>query len=323
MISDLDLSVPDPAGPSAGGLTVVGRVYGVDVTARLVQVSVLGSEALWLPAQPGRYRAGSGTDGSLARVLLHPTTGRPELVVGPLDPMAPSRLATVTAMAGTTVEVSWDGVATPLPAIPSTYTVGQTAWVLTTEWGVPVLVLGPSTTSAPAPPTPPPAPGGGGTVQVSQTIGPQWSGSYRHIRAAWDRWNTDRYGGRSTLYQGNGQGSGPMTGLAVYGDQLVNLGAISIDRVRVRLRNVGLASGSPPVVIQGSPHGTPPAGAPVYSGDTAGGMDGWLDLSASVREGMRTGAVKGLATVGAAYSAVAGAGNGDGMVLIVDYTRAA
>lgn len=321
-VSELEEWVPNPTSPSSGAMSAVGRVYAVDAAARLVRVSLLGGEALWLPALPGRYRSTS-SQGSLARVLLHPTTGRPELVLGPLDPTSPSVLAQVSAVAGTTVTVDWFGASTALPAIPSTYTVGQTAWVLTDDWGLPGLVQGPSTVVAPTPPPPPTPPGGGSTVQVTVAISPQWSGSYRYSRAAWDRWNTNRYGGRSTLYQGDGEGSGAMAGLAVYGDQLVNLGAISIDSVRVRLRSVGLASGSPPVTVQGSPQGSPPPGAPVASGAVAVGMDDWVYLASTVCEGMRTGAVKGLATVGAAYSAVAGAGNGDGMVLSVTYTRAA
>jgi len=317
--SDLDLFTPAELAPS--GVVVVGLVRGVSVSARLVQVAVADSTPLWLPAQPGRYRVSTGPGVGMARVQVEPGSGRPVLVLGPVDPLDPVVPASMTASGATTATVSWNGGSYTLPFLPASYgSLPRDVWIGLSDWGVPFLVHGPSAV-APAPPPPDPEPPASSTVQVTQTIGPQWSGSYRHTRAAWDRWNTDRYGGRSTLYQGNGQGSGPMTGLAVYGDQLVNLGAISIDRVQVRLRSVGLASGSPAVTVQGSIHGSPPGGAPSASGETASGMDAWLDLPASIRNGMRTGAFKGLATVGGAYSAVAGAGNGDGMVLRVTYTR--
>jgi hypothetical protein len=319
-VSDLDLFWPSAAPQQM--VTTVAPVRGVDAPHRLVQVLIPGGGVMWLAAQPGRYRVSDDSPGvGLARVLLDPDSRRPVLVIGPVDPLDPVVPASMTASGETTATVSWNGAAYDLPFLPASYgTLPRDVWIGLTDWGVPNLVHGPSPV-APPPPPPPPTPPPSATVQVTQTIGPQWSGSYRHVRGAWDRWNTTRYGGRSTLYQGNGQGSGPMTGLAVYGNQLVNLGAISIDRVRVRLRNVGLASGSPAVTVQGSPNGTPPGGAPSASGATASGMDTWLDLPSSVREAMRTGAVKGLATVGGSYSAVAGAGNGDGMVLSVTYTR--
>ncbi len=321
-MSDLDLYTP--AAGDGGVSSVVATVRGVDVPARLVQVGLPGGSVLWLPAQPGRYRASDGDPAAgLARVLLGPT-GRPLLVLGPVDPVDPVVAATMTAAGGSTATVSWRDESYTLPYLTATYgTPPVSVWMSLSDWGVPVLVHGPSAV-APTPPPPDPGGGGGGsTVQVTQTIGPQWSGSYRHSAGAWDRWNTGRYGGRSTLYQGNGQGSGPMTGLAVYGDQLVNLGATSIDRARVALRSVGLASGSPAVTVQGTASGTQPGGAPVTGGETASGMGAWVDLPSGIREAMRTGGVKGLALVGAAYSAVAGAGNGDGMVLEITYTRPA
>lgn len=320
-MSDLDLT-PPPAPPTDGLLTIEARVLAVDVPAALVRVSIGGSD-VWLPAIAGRYVVSAGV-ASRCRVLLDPAQGRPELVLGPVTVRAPIVPATLTAVAGQTGTVTLDGVAHTVPCMVASY--GQpprAVWVSLDDWGRPVLVLG--TSGVVDESTPPPIPGGdgGGTVQVTTSIGPQWSGSWRSNRGAWDRWNTDRYGGRSTLYQGNGSGSGPMIGLATYGDQIVNLGAISIDRVQVAIRSVGLASGSPAVTVQGSPHGSQPGGAPSSSGDTATGMGGLVDLPGSVREGMRTGAIKGLATVGGAYSAAAGAGNGDGMALAVTYTRPA
>lgn len=319
-----------PQAPDASAdteLTTVGVVYDVNAAARLVKVGVHDAP-LWLHAMPGRYQVrvvGSAVAGStspgLARVLLNATTGRAELVLGPVNPRDPEVPGTLTAIDTTAkrATVSVEGASHVLPYKPSTYAVGADVWVGLSDWGVPYLVQGPSDVAAVAS-TPPSAPSAPGSAQTTQTIGPQWSGTWRSTRAAWDRWNTDRYGGRSTLYQGDAFGSGPLKGLATYGDQLVNLGAVSIDRVQVMLRGVGLSGAAGPATVQGSPHGSQPGGAPTSSGDTAAG-DGWVDLPASVREAMRTGAVKGLCTVGANYWAVAGAGNGDGMVLAVTYTR--
>lgn len=327
-MSDLDVlgvfAQVAPQGPSRAddaSMLTTAPVYGVDAAARLVQVGVHGT-ALWLPAMPGRYRP---TSLSPARVLLNPTTARPEVVLGPIDPWPPVVPGTLTAINTTTkiATVSVHGASHQVPYMPSTYTVGAAVWVGLDDWGLPLVVHSPSDVAASGGGSPEPPPSRPDTVRASTTIGPTWSGSYRHIRGAWDRWNVDRYGGRSTLYQGNGYGSGPMSGLAVYGDQVVNLGATTIHSIDVALRPVGLASGSPPVTVQGSPQGTPPGGSPVATGDTATGMSAWVALPASIREGMRTGAIKGLATVGGAYSAVAGAGNGDGMVLRVNYSRPA
>ncbi len=329
-MSDLDVlgvvsaAMPQgPAGDADPALTVIGPVYAV--ASPLVQVGVRGV-TVWLPAQPGHYRVqapGAGTAQGLARVLLSPTTGRPVLVLGPVDPRASAVAATMTASGATTCTVTLDGATLTLPFLAGTYgTLPRAVWVALDDWGAPILVLGPSAIADQSQ-TPPPVPDPPAPAQVTTVIGPQWSGTWRSTRSAWDRWNVDRYGGRSTLYQGDGFGSGSLKGLATYGDQLVNLGATSIDDVQVAIRNVGLASGSPAVTVQGSPHGTQPAGAPSSSGDTATGMDAWVPLPATVREAMRTGAVKGLALVGLTYSACAGAGNGDGMALAVTYTRPA
>jgi hypothetical protein len=306
-----------PQGPSPAadpGLVSTGRVLAVDHAAGTVEVEVRGATLL-LPALAARYGIGG------AAVVLHsPAEGRPVLVIGAASPASPVAAAPITAVAGNTVTVTWNGVATPLPAIPSTYTTTVRAWVFTNDRGAPVLVLGPTEEAAPEPPPPPPEPPPPATQQVTVSIGAQWSGTFRHIRGAWDRWNTDRYGGRSTLYQGNKYGSGQLNGLAVYGAQLTNLGAISIDRVRVKLNGVGLSGAEGTPVVQGSPHGSQPGGAPSGTGGSASGW-GWVDLPADIREQMRTGAVRGLVLVGPGYNAVGGAGNGDGMVLSVTFTR--
>lgn len=331
-MSELDLlgllSPGDPQGPAQGSdprLVANANVYAVDAPGRMVQVG-LYETAMWLPAVSGRYRvrlANVGGEPGRARVLLNPTTGRPELVLGPINPRNPAISGTLTALdtVGKRATVTVDGASYVLEYQASTYTVGAPVWVGLDDWGVPFLVQGPADVTVTSV-APPPPPDSATTVQVTQTIGPQWSGSWRSSRSAWDRWNTSSYGGRSTLYQGNGFGSGSMVGLATYGDQLTNLGAISIDRIQVALRSVGLSGASGPATVQGSPHGSQPGGAPSSSGDTTTG-DGLVDLTASMREAMRTGSTKGLALVGGNYWAVAGAGNGDGMALTVTYTRPA
>lgn len=322
-MSDLDLLLPNLGAASDDALTTVGPCYDLNAAARLVRVGVRG-EPLWLPAMPGRYRQFDSAGAGLARVLLNPSTGRPALVLGPLDPVDPVVPATMTATAATTATVTWAGTSYSLPYLAGAYgALPAPVWISLSDWGTPMLVHGPSAIA--------PSPSGGGgtapeppaTIQVEQTINPQWSGSWRDGRG-WDRWNVDRYGGRSTLYQGNDFGSGPMKGLATYGDQLVNLGAISIDAIAV---NVEAVTGSGAAVVQGSPHGGPPTGAPVSSGDTAStgalgtGGRGAAFLSPTTREGMRTGAVRGLALVGASYLGVRG--TPDGMSITVLYTRPA
>ena len=316
MTSDLDLATP--ATPEHGSSTVVAVVRAVNADARLVQVTMPGGSMLELAAMPGRYRVSDADGVGLARVLLE--GGRPVLVLGPLDPMDPVMPASMTASGATTATVSWAGGSYVLPYLAGSYgTLPRDVWISLSDWGAPVLVHGPSATAPPPPPPPPPDPTPAPTVQVSQAIGPQWSGTYRTIRGAWDRWNVDRYGGRSTLWQGDSFGSGPLVGYAAYGPQVANLGAISIDRMQVMVRNAG--SGGGPALLIGTTQNFPaPGGGPSGTGATASG-EGWVDLPASVFESWRTGAIGGLATVGGNYAAFAGAGNGDGMVLVVTYTR--
>ncbi|WP_182112882.1 hypothetical protein [Actinotalea sp. JY-7876] len=327
MTSDLDamlLAGLRPVGPPAAAdtsLITTGTVLAVNADAGLVQVAVrndLGA-AVEVPAVAARYRPGGS-----CRVAHNPFAGgRSEQVLGAVDPLEPSVPGTLTAIdtEARRATVTVLGGSYVLPYLPSTYTVGTSVWVDLDGWGRPYRVGAPSDlVAAPAGAVPPPS-SSGRTVQATVTIMAQWSGSYRS-GSGWDRWNVGRYGGRSTLYQGSGYGSGPMKGLAVYGDQVVNLGATSLDRVRVMLLGVGLSGASGPATVQGSPHGAPPSGAPASSGSTATG-DGATDLPGDVREDMRTGAVKALALVGSQYWAVAGAGNGAGMALEVTHTRPA
>jgi len=214
-----------------------------------------------------------------------------------------------------------------LPAIlPGLYVGYTTVWVLCEPGdGRAVLVLGPAGAQA-APPAPPAPPSG--TVTAQATIAPQYTGTYRVDRGAWDRWNVDRYGGRSDVYQGSAYGSGQLLGLVCYGDQFANLGATAITAVILGVQRNG--SGTPAAVtVQGAPHGTRPSGAPSSSGPTASSAvltatgRGSIVLSADMREGLRTGAIKGLVLVGSTYAGVYGTSRADGFVARVTYTRPA
>ncbi|MDA8440541.1 MAG: hypothetical protein M0Z51_17005, partial [Propionibacterium sp.] len=110
-----------------------------------------------------------------------------------------------------------------------------------------------------------------------------------------------------------------LKGLAVYGDQIVNLSALSIVSATVTM-NLSNGAGFP--AAQGSPSGTPaPAGPPASSGAINAGT-GIVPLDPTTCESLRTGAFKGIALVGSSYCAAYGTSRADGMVLNVTYTRA-
>lgn len=323
-VSDLDLSTPAPV--VAPAITAVGQVYAVDPDTATVTVDVHDG-VVALPGMPGRYRVTG--DRGLARIVLHPVTGRAVYVAGPVDPVPPVILAPVTAVASGLVTVTWGGMPMQLPAAGGTFTVGQSAWVYSDDWGRPVLASAPSTIAPPPVEPPRVVPPVETVVTVTKTIGPTWSGTWRSSRGAWDQWNAGRseYGGRSTLYQGDAFGSDPLKGLACYGTQVTNLGALSITSAVVTLRGADLRLASyPAVTVQGSAHGSRPAGGPSSSGSTASGSPGRsgvarVALPADLREGLRTGALRGLALVGGGYNAVRGTSAGDGMTLTLTYTR--
>lgn len=322
-VSILDAMQLSTSDPSSTSLASTGTVVAVDAASHMVQVAIRqdADAVVTLPAVAARYQVGG-----LCRVLHNPAdAGRAVLVAGAVSPLAPHVLGTLSVANSTTYRATVVvlGQTVVIPYAPTgTYTGGSRVWVALDDWGQPALVLAPSS-EATATPTPsaPETGSGASTVQAVAVIGPQWSGTYRN--GAWDRWNTGRYGGRSTLYQGAGFGSGPLVGLATYGDQLANLGATSIDAIQVMARDVGLSGASGPATLIGAVEGTAaPAAGPTGTGPTFTGM-GEVEVPAATRELMRTGEVKGLALVGSNYWAIAGAGNGDGMVLRVTYTRPA
>jgi len=168
------------------------------------------------------------------------------------------------------------------------------------------------------------APPGPVLVTRTTTITPEWSGTWRAIRSAWDRWNVDRYGGRSTMYQGNAYGSGDLTGLATYGSQITALKAVDITSMVLTLVGADVASAT--VRVQGSSNSSRPAGAPSVTGSTFTGSPGEsgkdnVAVPSSVRDAFRTGAVKGLVVNGSGYTAVRGTSLASGMALKVTYTK--
>ncbi|MBW9118892.1 hypothetical protein JNB63_02170 [Microbacterium trichothecenolyticum] len=317
-----------PQGPAAeddATLIATGSVYEVDSAAGLVRVGLRGGD-VWLPAVAGRY-----SFGVLVRVLLDATSARPVAVLGTVNPAAPFVLGLVTAgptagvLTVTIEETSYD-----VPAPTGAYVVGESAWIALDDWGTPILAIGPNSSLDSGGSSGGGAPGGGGsTVPASATIGPQVTGTWRSAVSRWDSWNPGRYGlGSTPIYQGDNFGSGPLVGFAGYGDQIVNLGAVSIVDITMQAKK-GADGLSASLVVQGSASGSRPGGAPSSSGDTAAtgsigsGKTGSLTFTAAMREAFRTGASKGLVAVGSDYGGFGGFGVPPSFVLQISYTKTA
>jgi len=320
-------------GADAGSL-VTGVLLGLDPSQGIAQVSIAGSPGLWVPALPAIYPAGG-----LVRLLRSPLDGgRATACLGPVTPgqiLSGGVVKAVNSAVGL-LTVSTLNADYELPYAPGTYQVGTPVHVIrsASRYGLPEYVLGPSGSYNAQNPGQP----GGGSANPGQLVDrqaiilPQWSGSWKAAQSRWDSWNTDRYGGRSTLWQGNGYGSGPMTGLAVYGDQIAALGAQAVTRIQVAVyRADSSVSAGKSAVLQPSTDGVKPAGAPaippsaaVASPLLAPGQGVHVDLPGAVLDGFRTGMFKGLVTVGTDYAGFSGTPDrapvrADGMALIVQY----
>lgn len=304
-----------------------GTLVGLDVENALAQVRVGSSNPVWVPAAPWVYTpdspvmlAKSPGDGGRITYCLGPTRPGRRIVLG--------TVLAVNTTSGTLRVAVLDGEV-DLEFSPGTYSVGTAVKVMRGFFGIPEYVLGPQGTFVGSGGS---QPGGGsgnsGTLVTKQTvIVPQWSGSYR-TGYGWDRWNTERYSGRSALWQGDAYGSGRMIGLASYGDQVVNLRAQKILRATaVVYRGDNAHTNGAAVVLQPSPHGSQPSGAPTISPASAAssaplapGGAGVVTLPASVLDGFRTGLFKGLVTVGADYGSFAAPpARADGMALTIQY----
>jgi hypothetical protein len=232
------------------------------------------------------------------------------------------------------VQVSVDG--SPgvwMPYLAGSYTVGDMVWVFTEKLpGATGMICHGRVGGTPGVDLPTAPDAGGDTEEVTTIIRPQWTGSWRVSRNAYDRWNEGRaeYGGRATLYQGDGFGSGQMYGLALYGSQVVDLAAIAITKITLTLRDAGLSLATRPAMSVRAATNTDHSAAPSPTGVTmspaalARGAVTTLDLDASLLDSFRTGTLQALAMVGAgsgAYNAVRGTSDADGMALAVTYTR--
>lgn len=243
------------------------------------------------------------------------TTG--QRVVVSIDGGEPVALRAVAMLGGTLADV---------------YLVGRTVSVLRNPWtGRAEQVLGPvippSVTPTDADSVPSAGPSAPTSNTFTVTVTPSWSGTWRDDRGAYDRWNTDRYGGRSTLYQGDAYGSGDLVGLAVYGDKIKGLGATTITDMRLTLIGAGLDLTSwPAVTVQPATNGSKPAGAPSTAGSTVNGSPGksgtvHVTIPSGTYASFADGTYRGLALVGANYNAVRGTSSASAMALRITYTR--
>jgi len=330
-VSPIDLSrmaalIPEGVKPGSDVSPLqVGTVTGLDIPNGQVQVTVGGSDPVWLPAAPFIYMQGGRV--RVRRAALD--ANRLEYCEGPLTVAPVVATGKVTAITDETLTVEVLGGAWELGYTSSTYDVGETVAVLRhpTGFGVPQWVLGIAGREVSAQ-----DPGGGagnpGVGELRQAVvGPQDSGSYRSSFGRWDTWNTNRYGGTPALWQGNGSGSGPMVGWAGYGDQVANLWAVSIQNIWVDVvRSDSSFPTAKAPVLQGSPDGVRPGGAPGGAGDAVGGagltpeQGTRIRLPDSTYEAWRTGGIKGLRTVGGDYMALYGSNRGGAMVLTIQYT---
>lgn len=303
-------------------LVVTGTVYEIDPVKGSVRVGIRGG-SVWLPAVADRYDANS-----LARVLLDPTAARPVLVLGAVTPRAPVELGVVKATGAGTITVTIRGTDASIPAPLGTYTVGQSAWVQLDGWGTPVVAMAPSTTTAPGSGGGSAPGAGGGTVVATATIGPQMSGTWQPSVGRWNNWNANRYGGPTNIWQGAYGSSGTLLGFAGYGDQVANLGALSIEEIILSARKNDTNGLSAALTVQGTAHGAQPPGSPVAGAFTTAstptiGPGGWGDLGfdAALREAFRTGAAKGLVAVGSPYGGFGGTATPGSFVLKIRYTK--
>ena len=114
-----------------------------------------------------------------------------------------------------------------------------------------------------------------------------------------------------------------LIGLATYGTQFVALGADSITRATLTIRNNGHATEAWTATFQGATNSSRPAGAPTLTGDTwtatipASGST-TTAIPASVREELRTGTVKGIALMGDPLGGTDSAA--PSWAIVIDYT---
>ena len=210
-----------------------------------------------------------------------------------------------------------------VPAVPSTYT-GVTSVYVSMDSGRPVLVTGPAGTPVFEAPTPTETTAA--ETVTGLVVAPTISGTWRVDRAAWGRWND-----ATDVYQAGSASSGVLSGIACYGNLIVNLGLDTITRARLTLVSNGAGySASWSAAIKGATYSSLPASAPTLAATTSSvtvpgyGYDGsavTVDLDATTRENLRAGTWKslGLGTTGT-YGGTRGTRDSRGWVLTIDGT---
>lgn len=210
---------------------------------------------------------------------------------------------------GTTVTVSLLGSAgITLPATVSTWTGVETAYVLLDpSTGRPIHVLGP----APAPKIAPVSfkPSKATTRTITATAYPIWTGT--HAPAGWNRFGAAIVGHPRDLNQGDA-GTGTLTGLATYGQQIPAIGATSITRAALTATGNGANSNTWNAVFQCATYTDdgPQATGPQATGTITNNQTSSIDITA-LADGLLAG--HGIALVGAVYGGLRG--QGDSMVM--------
>ena len=213
---------------------------------------------------------------------------------------------------GTTVTVSLLGSAgISLPATASTWTGVATAHVLLDpDTGRPIHVLGPAPAPKTAPPTfKPPTPT---THTITCTAHPAWTGT--HTPTGWGRFNAAVVGHPRDLSQGNA-GTGTLTGLATYGQQIPAIGATKITRATLTATGNAANPGNWSAVLQCATYtdaGPQPTG-PQTAAIIANNQTTTIEVTA-LAAGLLDG--QGIALVGTVYGGLRGLG--DSMVLSLE-----
>ena len=216
------------------------------------------------------------------------------------------------ANGGTTVTISLLGSAgITLPATASTWTGVETAHVLLDpDTGRPIHVLGP----APVPKTGPMSfsPPEATTHTITCTAHPTWTGT--HAPAGWNRFSAAAVGHPRDLSQGDA-GTGTLTGLATYGQQIPAIGTTNITQATLTATGNGANPSTWNAVFQcatytdAGPQPTrPQVTTPITSNQTS-----TIDVTA-LAAGLLAG--QGIALVGAVYGGLRG--QGDSMVLSLE-----
>lgn len=291
------------------------KVQSVDRGTGTVQVTLPSGGTAFIPAPAAVYATDAWVvmDGSQPLYALGPVTTGDGYARG-----------TVASTAGGNAVVNVDeGDQVTVPLISGTYSGGDRLWLLQDAWGAPV--MGAEWLSSSGTETKKPTAGSGSAAsdggsgsslrpaREARQFGPSSVGTYRYSKSAWNNWQPGRFGFPAVAYQGSKYGSGSLVGVFAFGDQIVGLGATSIDSAVITLRRSDGDGGIAAPVAVGVSTGVAGGGAPVgvtgtYGGSGAGGGGGSsIVLGSDVCSALRTGAVKGIGLVGGTYSAWVGA----------------